>query len=156
MKHNIVPTTLLILLATFGLSVAAKAQTRDARCSLARAAGTYGVSDGGTIIGIGPRAAVGLVTLDAAGNIKGKVTASVNGSITHSTVSGTYTVNADCTGTDTFSEFDLSGNLILTATEDVVFDDNMREVRFLFISAALADGTSLAAVINGQARKLLP
>lgn len=80
----------------------------------------------------------------------------MNGSITHSTVSGTYTVNPDCTATNIISEFDQAGNLILTATEDAVFDDNMREIRFLFISAVLADGTSLAAAISGDARKLLP
>ena len=38
-------------------------------CSLARAAGKYGFSDSGTVIGVGPRAADAILTLDAAGNI---------------------------------------------------------------------------------------
>src|ERR1700745_3385887 len=115
MKRNIAPTTLVIVFAaTLVLSVAVPAQAGDAACSLARAAGTYGVSDSGTVVGIGPRAAVALLTLDAAGNIKGTVTASLNGAVSSSRLSGTYTVNGDCTGTTTFGEYDQSGNLLIT------------------------------------------
>jgi hypothetical protein len=157
MKCNIAPRMLVILFAaTLVVSMAATAQAGDSACSLARAAGTYGTSDSGTVIGIGPRAAVALLTFDAAGNFKGKVTASLNGAVTNTTASGTYTVNPDCTGTVSFSEFDQSGNLVLTATAGLVWDDNMREVRFLFTSTALPDGTPLATVIVGDARKLVP
>lgn len=156
MKRNIAPTTLLILFAAVGLNVAATAQVRDAACSLARAAGKYGVSDSGTVVGIGPRVAIGLVTLDAAGNLKGTVTASLNGTVTESTASGTISVNPDCTGVANINEFDPSGNLLLTATESAVWDDNMQELRLIFTSAKLPDGTSLAAVISGNARKLRP
>jgi hypothetical protein len=135
---------------------AATAQARDAACSLVRAAGTYGVSDSGTVIGIGPRAAVGSITFDAAGNANGSVTASLNGGVSSTTLSGTYTVNSDCTGSSTFGEYDQSGNLILTATVALMFDDNMRETRFLFTSVTLANGNSLATAINGDARKLVP
>ena len=85
--------------------------------------------------------------------MRAKVTASLSGSVTHTTLSGTYTVKRDCTGTTTFSEFDLSGNLVLTATVDLVWDDNMQEVRFIFTSVVLPDGTALAIAINGDARK---
>jgi hypothetical protein len=157
MKRNIVPTTsVIVFVATLVLGAAAPAQAGDAACSFARAAGTYGVSDSGTVVGIGPRAAVALLTLDAAGNIKGKVTASLNGSVTHTTLSGTYTVNPDCTGTTSFGEFDQSGNLLITATVDLVWDANMREFRFIFTSTVLPDGTPLETVINGDARKLVP
>jgi len=156
MKRNIALTMLVIVFtAALVVSMAAPAQA-VAACSFARAAGTYGVSDSGTVVGIGPRASVDLLTLDAAGNIKGKVTASLNGSLTQSMLSGTYTVNPDCTGAASFSEFDQSGNLILTATADLVWDDNMREIRFIFTSVVLADGTPLATVISGDARKLVP
>lgn len=165
MKRSIAPTTLLIVLAvTFAATVASTspktlrttAEAEDAACSLALAAGKYAFSDSGTVVAIGattvnyPRAADALLTLDAAGNISGKVTASLNGLVTHSTFSGTYTVNPDCTGTVTFSE---SGNPIITATADLFWDDNMRESRFIFTSAA-AGGTPLETVINGTARKL--
>ena len=157
MRRYLTPMTLVVVLSvTFALTVADSAQAEDAVCSTARAAGTYGVSDSGTVVGIGPRAAVALLTLDAAGNIKGKVTASLNGSVTNGTLSGTFTVNPDCTGTTTFGEFDPSGNLMITATVALVWDNNMREFRFLFISAVLPDQTALATVISGDAVKIVP
>ena len=97
-----------------------------------------------------PIAADTLLTLDAAGNIGGPVTGSLNASVNHSTLSGTYMVNRDCTGSASFSQFE-SGNLLLTATVD-----NMREALFIFTSAKLANGTALAIVINGNAKKLVP
>lgn len=156
LKHSMSRTALVIVFAaTIAISMAATAQAGNA-CSFARAAGTYGTSDSGTVVGIGPRAADALLTLDTTGNIGGPVTASLNGSVTHSTLSGTYTVNRDCTGKASFSELDRSGNLILTATVDFVWVDNMREILFIFTSATLADGTPLGIVINGNARKLVP
>ncbi len=73
---------------------------------------------------------MGIFTLDAAGNLlNGKATANLNGSVTDETFSGTYTVNPDCTGTFAIEIFNLSGNKILTATLDIVFDNNVRELR---------------------------
>ena len=145
----------IVLAATIMVSVAATAEDGNA-CSFARAAGRYGTSDSGTVVGIGPRAANALLTLDAAGNIGGPVSASLNGSVTHSTLTGTYTVNRDCTGNASFSELDQSGNLLLTATVDFIWVNNMREILFIFTSAKLANGTPLAVVINGNAKKLVP
>lgn len=147
-------TSLLAIAFIAGMTVAAHAEGHS--CSLARAAGSYGVSDSGTIIGVGQRAAVALLTLGAAGNITGNVTASLDGGVSSTNLSGTYSVNADCTGATTFGEFDQSGNLLLTATVALVWDDNMREFRFLFTSAVLSDGTPLTTVINGAARKVVP
>jgi hypothetical protein len=159
MKLNITKQTtaalVIVFAATIVMSTAARADEGNS-CSFARAAGKYGTSDSGTVVGIGPRAADALLTLDAAGNIGGPVTASLNGSVAHSTLSGTYTVNRDCTGSATFSEFDQSGNLIITATVDFVWVNNMRELLFIFTSATLANGTPLATVINGTAKKLVP
>jgi hypothetical protein len=126
----------------------------EAGCSVARAAGVYGVSDSGTVIGVGPRVALALLTLDAAGNISGPVTSSLNGSVSTGTLSGAYKVNSDCTGSTTFGEYDSSGNLLVSATVALVWDDHMREFRFLFTSATLPNGTSLATAINGDARKV--
>jgi hypothetical protein len=163
MKGNIARRTLVILsIATLYMSMAATAQAEGPACSLALTAGKYAFSDSGTIVKIGattvnvPRAAAAQLSLDAAGNVTGKVTASVNGTVTRTTFSGTYTVNLDCTGTISFSERDASGNLILSATADLFWDDNVQEVRFIFTSATFPDGTPLATVINGSARKLFP
>lgn len=157
MKHDMTVKTIAILfVATLLLSAVGAAQAEDAACSLARAAAAYGVSDSGTVVGVGPRAAVARLKLDAAGNINGSVTASLNGGISNTTLSGTYTVNRDCTGASSFGEFDQSGNLLLSATVAFVWDDNMKELRFLFTSVVLPDGTSLPTAINGSARKLVP
>ena len=157
MKSIIASKALVMVLATTSvLGLAATGQAEDGRCSLARAVGNYGASDSGTVVGVGPRAAVAQLTLDAAGNIKGTVTSSLNGSVSSSILSGTYAVNSDCTGTTTFREFDSSGNLQVTATVALMWDDNMRAFRFLFTSAVLPDGTQLSTVINGDARKTVP
>jgi hypothetical protein len=154
MKHKIARTGLTVVFAVAMMAgLASPAHADNHSCSLAGAAGTYGVSDSGTVIGIGPRAAVAQLTLDAAGNIKGAVTASLNGSVSNTTLSGTYAINPDCTGTTTFGEYDSSGNLLLSATVALVWDADMREFRFLFTSAVLPNGTALATVINGDARK---
>lgn len=71
----------------------------DARCPLLNATlhGTYLVSGSGTIAGIGQVAALGEHTWDGQGNTVATNTISANGSILNVTVTGTYTVNPDCT-----------------------------------------------------------
>lgn len=61
--------------------------------------GTYVVSGSGFATNIGQATAVGEVTFDGRGNSNATFTASFNGNIQTITVSGTYSVNADCTGT---------------------------------------------------------
>jgi len=153
MKHNIarIPV-LLFALATAVVGIVPSAYAKH--CSLAGVAGNYALSANGTVIGIGPRATLALLTFNAAGQVHGQVTASLNGIVTQTILSGTYTVNPDCSGTASFEEFDQAGNLVLTATATVAWDDNMREARFIFTSAALANGTPLATVISGDGRKL--
>jgi hypothetical protein len=155
MKWNISTRFLILFAVAFLASTTAAAQATTGACSLSRAAGKYGFSDSGTLVGIGSRAAVGTLTFDAVGNIGGKVTASLGGSVSTTNLSGTYSVSPDCSGTASFSESDQSGNLILTASVQIVWDDNMREARFLFTSVTLANGPSLPIVVNGDARKLV-
>jgi len=56
-------------------------------------------------VGVGPISAAGEITYDGQGNSIATVTLSVNGTI-HSgvTVTGTYTVNSDCTGSHSESD----------------------------------------------------
>ena len=158
MKSNIAKRS--IELIAFAVALASFAPSAFAQCSLARAAGKYGFSDIGAVLGVGPRAAVGLLTFDASGKLQGLVTASLNGSVSQTTVSGTYEVRADCSGTAQLTEsaLDASGHLVTTliATVAIVWDNNMREARFLFTSTALPDNTPLATVISGDAEKLVP
>ena len=95
------------LLATFALAAMTLAvapqslKASDAQCPLRNATlhGTYVVSGSGTIVGIGPITAVGEHTWDGEGNTVATNTISVNGTVyTGVMVTGTYSVNTDCTG----------------------------------------------------------
>lgn len=153
MKHQIVYTCLatFVVIALI-LSTAGPAQA-GGRCSIALSAGHFGFTDTGTVVGIGPRTAVGVFTLDGAGKlVDGVGTSSLNGSVAQETFSGTYTVNGDCTGTGAATIY-ASGTETLALTFNLSFDDNMKEMRAIFTSATLPDGTPLPTVITLQARK---
>ncbi len=154
MKRKMVTRTLaIVFFAALALGMAPSAQAQE--CSLASAAGKWGFTTNGTVVGVGPRASQGILTLDAAGNLlDGKATSSLNGSVTHETFSGTYTVNPDCTGTFAIDLFNQSGNKILTLAGDIVLDDNVRGLRLIFTSAVLPNGTPLGTVITGDGKRL--
>jgi seryl-tRNA(Sec) selenium transferase len=132
MKLNLARTTLGLILFASLVAVAPTSQARS--CSLHRVSGRYGYTTNGTIPTLGAVAAVGQVTLDASGNLTGAQTASFNGAIVPETLSGTYTVNADCTGTATVNVYH-SGVLARTTNLNVIYDDNERELRAIFLTA---------------------
>ena len=61
--------------------------------------GTYMSHGTGTVVGVGPVAAVGTIIYDGDGNLINPFTVSFNGTISRITQTGSYTVNRDCTGT---------------------------------------------------------
>jgi len=151
MKRTIARTGLVIMFAAAVVaSMAAPAQADDHhhQCSLAGAAGNWGFTDSGTVVGVGPRTAVGILTLDAAGNVlNGKATSSLNGSIADETFSGNYTVNPDCTGALAVTIF-VGGVPAYDVTLYIAFDDDMRALRGLFTSVVVEpSGTMLSTVI---------
>jgi surface antigen len=93
----------LLALMAFSAALATEAvKAEEALCPLENATlhGTYVLYGTGTRVGVGPIAAVGEFTSDGKGNTKATYTASVNGTIHEGvTVTGVYTVSADCTGT---------------------------------------------------------
>ena len=129
----------IFLAVLVGLAPAAQARS----CSLQGVAGSYGYTTTGTIPTLGAVAGVGHVTLDSAGNLSGAQTVSFNGAIVPETLSGTYTVNADCTGTATVNVLH-GGVLARTSNIAVVWDNNQRELRAIF----LTPGTVLT--VNGR------
>lgn len=138
-----------IFAAAFFMNVAASAE----QCSLLGAAGKWSFSDSGTIIGVGPRMAVGTFTLDANGKVvNGKATSSLNGSIADETFYGTYTVTPNCRGKLAVKIFS-SGVELFTVTIDLAFDGNMQQLRGLFTSVVEPNGTSLSTVIGIEASK---
>jgi hypothetical protein len=88
------------VLAAMSFAVAPQSlRAADARCPLLNATlhGTYVVSGSGTIAGVGQVTALGEHTWDGQGNTVATNTISANGNILNVTVTGTYTVNPDCT-----------------------------------------------------------
>jgi hypothetical protein len=74
-------------------------------CSVATLKGTIADRDSGYLTSppafAGPFAGVNLETFDGKGGLTGSGVSSINGNIVPGTFQGTYTVNADCTGTYT-------------------------------------------------------
>jgi len=68
-------------------------------CGLPGTKRTFAANLSGMIVSVGAEAIVGRLILDGQGNVKGSGTFSVNGTISSGSISGTYTENADCTGT---------------------------------------------------------
>jgi hypothetical protein len=154
MRHKISRATLTII--CFPLFCAVFALTTWAQeCSLSKTSGKWGFSTNGTVVGIGPRVSLGIFTLDAAGNLlHGKATASLNGTVTDEAFSGTYSVNSDCTGKLAIDVYDLSGNKLFIATFDLVFDDDVQEMRAMYTSAVTPAGVALAPVIVVDSRRI--
>jgi hypothetical protein len=158
MKRNFAVTTLVIaLVALFFLNTAAAAQAKHPHhgCSNATIAGKWGFTGTGSLIGIGPVAATGIVAFDGKGNVSGSQTRSVNGDVADETFAGTYTVNSDCTETHVLQVFQ-SGQLVRTTTVQSVLDENGQHGRSIFSKVELPDGTLLPAVITSDATRLFP
>jgi hypothetical protein len=98
MKRTMVRTTLGIMLFVVLAGMASPVSAHS--CSLASVAGEYGYTSNGTIVSppVGPFATVGHVTFTASGTFSGAQTTSIAGNFFDGTVSGTYSVNHDCTG----------------------------------------------------------
>jgi len=85
------------------LSGAGQAQGKET-CTLAGITGSFGVEASGVFIGTGAVALDALLAFDGKGGITGTVSGSIAGEIfTGQSVSGTYTVASNCTGTTSFS-----------------------------------------------------
>ncbi len=156
MKYHISRSLLAVAFAAglIGILVApAHGSNADHSCSLEHAAGHFSMTDTGTVVGIGPRTAVAVFTLDGHGNLlNGIGTSSLNGSIASETFSGTYTVNSDCSGGMDVKIY--SGETeLFEITGFLAFDDEMKEMRAVFTSVVAPDGTSLQSVISLEARK---
>lgn len=91
--------------------VAASVVRADGGCSVASLKGPYAVARQGTLVtsvpALGlvapaPWAEVALVNIDGAGSFSGKATVNIGGAVLSDVpFTGTYTVNSDCTGTNT-------------------------------------------------------
>jgi hypothetical protein len=102
-------------------------QAAQSGCSNNSLRGNYGFQIRGTIVGFGPIVGVALVTFDGGGNFTQTDNVSVNGfpQMVNRPGSGTYSVNADCTGTQTLNSGGqvVHTTFVIAANGNQVFDE---------------------------------
>jgi hypothetical protein len=105
LRSTIAKTFTMAAITALALGVASTANADDKGCSTASLQGTFAYTSTGFITAppeiAGPFAETGTQTFDGRGHTTAAVTLSQNGNILPVTVTGTYTVNPDCTGTMT-------------------------------------------------------
>ena len=144
MKFSIAAKAVAIAgIAALALAIAPLAGAQIKPCSAATLKGTFSDRDTGYIPGLGPFAGVNLYTFDGHGKITGSGTTSLNGLVVSGTVSGTYKVNPDCTGS--FEGQDSQGQ---THGAYFVIDDGGNELQILV--------TDPGTVITCVARRQFP
>ena len=142
--------------AVIGLFLLLARPSLHAACTSATAAGSFGFTTTGTLIlpsGPVPVGAVGLITFDLNGNAAGSQDRSLGGAFAHETLTGTLTVNRDCTISLLANVFDSSGTLVRTSTIDGVLVNNGKQIRAIF-ETVLANGVSLGSVLTVDANRV--
>ncbi len=149
---------LLVLVATFVLALA-PLPAHAGSCSNANTAGEWAYTYTGTIFtpnGPLPTASVGHFSQDTAGNVTGSQARSVAGSSGAEDITGTVTVNKDCTAAATIQVL-VNGQLQRTAALALVYDSNGNHARMIFQSLILPDGTTnIPVVLTIDANRLAP
>ena len=129
-------------------------------CSSETVAGNWGFTLSGTLIlptGPVPAAGIARGSFDAQGNVTPGATEArnVGGGFADETLTGSWTVHPDCTGTLTIHAYE-SGVLVRTSVLSIVFVDNLNEVLMVQESLTLPDGTVAPAVITAEAKRIFP
>jgi hypothetical protein len=141
----------LALAAGICVTNAAAFGDNDDACSVASLKGSYGIQSTGSIVAlgpIGPIAEAGTITFDGAGGVLQITTVSIGGlggqiNANRTSLSGSYTVNADCTG-DLAVILPVPGGTT-TSTSHFVIVDHGKEIRLV--------NSGTGRVIVGNARK---
>src|SRR5262249_30822445 len=143
------------LLACLGAAVPAYAQVS---CPPNSGTGQWAFTETGTIIlptGSIPFRAIGVVDVDAEGNVTGTSVAST-GVASSGTLSGVLTVNPDCSFTVTTAVYDLAGTLQRYLDFAGVFSSHFHELHAIVISLRLPNGPPLPSVITLNAERRFP
>lgn len=151
------PFVRTLILATAVASLALSSLPAHAGCSNAAAAGSWAYTYTGTIFtpnGPLPAASVGHFVQDRAGNVSGSQARSVAGSSGNEDITGTVTVNSDCTATATIQVL-VNGQLQRTAALALVYDNNGKHARMIFQSLTLPDGTNVPIVLTVDATRMV-
>jgi hypothetical protein len=129
---------------------------RANQCKQSDASGKFGFTLTGWLIlptGAVPAAAVGQANIDNKGNVTGTEARSVGGGFADETLTGTLTIEDDCTGsvTLTFSE---AGVPVRTSVLSIVLVDDKNEIRMVQKSLTLPNGSTIPVVITADARRI--
>jgi hypothetical protein len=104
-RTTIAKTLAVAVPITLAVGIAGTAQAHERECSNATLKGTFAYTNTGFITDppplAGPFAGVGTQTLDGNGGTTATAWVSQNGNVLLVTITGTYTVNRDCTGSFT-------------------------------------------------------
>jgi hypothetical protein len=149
MNNTIAKTFAMAAVTALALSIATTAKADDKGCSNATLQGTFAYTSTGSITSppdlAGPIAEVGAETFDGKGTTAATATLSSNGTILQLAITGTYTVNSDCTGT-----MELQVVSPFQATVDVYFVIDNAGDEFQGME------TNTGFVITRVARRLFP
>jgi len=146
MKRSTIARTFTIAAVTaLALGIVPTARADDKGCSSATLIGTFGFTSSGFRTApstlAGPIAQVGTQTFDGYGGTTATATFNQNGNTLRVTITGTYTVNPDCTGTFTLQVSPIG----LTTRLSFVIDDTGNEL--------LVICTDPGVVLTGTARR---
>jgi hypothetical protein len=99
-KLSAIGLTGILVLLSFSkhVSPTVQAHERSEGCSVATLNGAYGLVLKGEVLQVGPIVAVGVSTFDGKGNFVADQTININGNVSEAPLTGTYTVNRNCTG----------------------------------------------------------
>ena len=154
MKRQVTRTTLILLsVGAFWIALAPPAQ---AGCSLTRAAGQWGFSYSGTVLTSSaaiPIAAAGRFSVDSSGNFSGTETVNLGGNASDDVIKGKLTLGTNCTWVLVANVYQ-NGQKVRTSTINGVYLSNLTELRAVFRSATLPDGTDLPVVITIDGSRL--
>ncbi|MBV8596097.1 MAG: hypothetical protein JOZ50_07560 [Candidatus Eremiobacteraeota bacterium] len=158
MKRMLVVSTLVaVAFATLNIGpIPAARAWGSPGCNLGNVAGSFGFSYNGVGIlptGQVPVGAVGKYHADSAGNLTGDEINSLGGDAEYQTIVGNITVTPDCSGTLVAKVYQ-GGVLARTSYIHLQYQNNTREVLFMFQKLVLPNGSSLPVVINGSGKRI--
>jgi hypothetical protein len=147
---------ILLATAVVGMVGVKAPRAQAGQCTVPGAAGTYGFTLTGVLItpnGPVPIAAVGRASVETSGHVSGTEARSVGGGFANETLSGTLSVNPDCTGSLTVNFYE-AGQLVRTSVLSTISVDNQRELRMVQSSLTLPNGVSVPVVVTVNAKKV--
>jgi hypothetical protein len=95
-------------------------QPSSGPCTLATVQGSYGLVGSGTYFGE-PATVTGVFTTNGTGNFTYEATQNINGTVNSFSITGTYTVNANCSATVTFINGETFSAVVVSGGSEIDF-----------------------------------